>query len=269
MDQSSDRLTEPKWLPKWITETPFRHPIFLVVLLIPVVAFALHGALSITHDPFRNAFDDLLHGLFLWSFLISPMLFYCGWRKSLFLLNRRLRLSERCAWALTYLLVSFLLLQLYWFWAGTQHEAERGFSPMLPQFLAGPLIGITLGLLHVQQATKRSFLGFTTLVCSMAWLLFPVAATSSLLTDGKGDGNNWFDAVPLAGSCADGLMLLLSMPYQSRIQDTPWTFLAFFVGILLTEAWIRKLPFRSTMLSFACFLAVLPFFDEWQHFWWD
>ncbi|MGB0953082.1 MAG: hypothetical protein ACPG31_07640 [Planctomycetota bacterium] len=236
---------------------------------MPSIAFALHGALSITHEPFLNDFDSFLHMVSAWTFFTSPMLAYCLWRKTLHILVRRSGLGDGGAWLLSYLLIGFLLLQLYWFYTGPQHDAMRGFSPTLPEFLAGPIIALALGVIHVQQATQRTFLGVVTLFCSLGWLLFPVAATASLLTDGKGHDNNWFDAVPIAGDCADALLFGITLLFMGLTQSSPWTLVFLLGGAMLLEAWIRKLPFRSSLVSIASLTAILPFFHEWEHFWWD
>lgn len=263
---------EPGWLPRWISATPFRHPIFLVALAIPPLAYALHALLSITLEPFHGDFDIFLHLVKEWSLLISPLFVWCGWRKLLFVLNRRPSRSAKASLVLTWLLLPYLALQLWWFQVGESSIQPHRFSPTFPAFLAGPLIGFAMGFLHVRQARQPSLLGFLAITISLAWALLPFSLEVDAWTSGGWDsGNNWFNVVPLLGSAATGLVAGLSMSKMmiTGFFSSAYFYLPLLLGCAFLEIRLKRLPVRSSLITLAGILTFLPFFHEWENYWWD
>ncbi len=266
------RLEEPGWLPLWISATPFRHPFFLLMLAIPPLAHALHGLLSIVQEPFQGEFDGFLHGIKDWSWLISPMFVYCAWRKTLFVLNRRIHLDSRATRILIWLLIPFLALQLWWFQVGEAPTERHGFSPTIPRFFAGPAIGLAMGLLHVQAARQKSLLGFLTLVVALSWVIMPISLEMATWTSPRwGGGNNWFTVIPFLGSAANGLLFGLAMAKMMITSglESAYLYLPFVLGCAFIEIKLRDLPLRSSLISLLGILAFLPFFHEWENYWID
>lgn len=259
-------------MPRWISATPFRHPVFLLLLSLPALADALHAYLTITREPFRGAFDDFLHDILGWSLLISPVLVWCGWRKLLFVLVRRLRFRAKAAWTLAALLIPFLLVQFWWFHVGITPQEGHGFSPTLPRFLAGPAIGLAMGLIHVQQVRCRSLLGFLALTVSLGWVLIPPAMEMAMWTSPHwGGGSNWFTTIPFLGSTPDGLIIGLTIA-KGAITDglgTAYVYLPVLLLVAGIEIRVARLPWRSSLVTLAGILVFLPFFHEWENFWWD
>lgn len=246
------RLEEPGWLPLWISATPFRHPIFLGVLAIPLLA-------------------DALHSIKDWSLLIGPIFAYCAWRKLLYVLHRRLGLGSRTVWLLPSLFLALLLTQLLWWQFGEGSTEEHWFTSTLPSFLAGPLIGIGMGLLHVGSVRQRSVIVFFALLISLSWALIPISLEVAVLTPQHWNGqDNWFTAIPLLGSAANGLILGLSMMDLLHLRQlSPFFTLPFLLGFTIIEIRLRGLPWRSSLLTLAGILVFLPFFNEWEYSWWD
>jgi len=204
--------------------------------------------------------------------LISPMIAYCIWRKLLFLLNRRLRLKDKAITVLTAFLLSFLALQLWWFQFGEATIKPHNFSPTIPSFLAGPMIGLAMGFLHVRNARQQSLLGFLALAFSLSWALMPLSLEIDARTSGGWQaGNNWFDVVPLLGSAMEGLMVALSMCKLMITQggSSAYFYIPFLIGCAGIEIRLRGLPLRSSLITLAGILTFLPFFHEWMNYWWD
>lgn len=269
MEQLHLRLEEPGWLPRWISRTPLKHPAFLLLLAFPPLADALHGLLSITHEPFRNAYDDFLHDVIPWAYLISPMLCYCWWRRILFLIVRRTRLNDRGSLVLCGLLIPLLALQVYAFSLETEESSWRYYASTIPVFAAGPAIAFLLGLIHMQRRQKRSLHGFLALGCSLSWLLIPAMTEAAYLTAGQGGRNNWFSVIPFAGSAGEGLIFPYLIPLQFLPNQGSMGFVVcclLLAALLLAEWRIRRLSLLSTLTTLATIVVFLPFFLEWSNF---
>lgn len=82
--------------------------------------------------------------------------------------------------------------------------------------------------------------------------------------------DNWFTAIPLLGSAANGLILGLSMMDLLHLRQlSPFFTLPFLLGFTIIEIRLRGLPWRSSLLTLAGILVFLPFFNEWEYSWWD